>query len=267
MFQLILKAYRFLFARTFFYKFNRLLYRCGLSGLGVLNYENSNSSGERNFLEKILKKMEAPVIFDVGANVGNYTKTILDISPKSKIYMFEPHPKTYAILLRNLSSQESIVSNNLAVGSETSILKLYDYKNQPSSHASLYKEVIEDIHYAQSESYDVQVVTLDDFTLENSIEHIDLLKIDVEGHELNVVKGASRLLLESRISVIQFEFNEMNAVSHNFIRDFMSILPNFKFYRLLPNEFLPLTSYSPVMIEIFAYQNIIAVHNDFESLL
>lgn len=264
MLQVILNIYRFLFARALLYKFNKLLYRCSLSGLGVLNYENDKISGELFFLKKLLKNIDTPIIFDVGANVGNYTKKILDINPKSYAYMFEPHPKTYTTLLESLLSSNSIMAKNCAVGHEMSTLKLYDYKNKPSSHASLYQEVITSIHHAQSESYDVPVITLDNFTLENSVKHIDLLKIDVEGHELRVLQGANRLLLESKISVIQFEFNEMNTISYSFMRDFINMLSDFKFYRLLPSGFLPLTDYSPVMMEIFAYQNIIAIHKDFK---
>lgn len=260
MFNLILRSYRFIFARKIFYSFNKFLYKCSLSGLGVLNYSDNKVSGEENFLYKFSKYIDEPTVFDVGANIGKYAKKILDISPNSKIYLFEPHPKNFEILSTKLSDCHDIMLNNFAVGHELSMLKLYDYENKPSSHASLYKAVIEEIHSSKSASYDVSVMTLDQFTFENSIKHIDLLKIDVEGHELNVLLGAKKLLSESRISVIQFEFNEMNAISHSFMRDFMNILPDFSFYRLLPNGFLPLTHYSPIMIEIFAYQNIVAVH-------
>lgn len=258
--RLLLDTYRFLFARNFFYKFNKFLYKCSLSGLGVLNYQNDKISGEDFFLNFISDKNKKPLVFDVGANIGSYTKNILSKFPESKIYLFEPHPKTFISLIENLSQFNNLTMINTALGDQCSILKLYDYKGKASTHASLYRQVIEDVHHGESESYEVNVITLDDFVNNNNIQHIDLLKIDVEGHELGVLHGANNTILDNKISIIHFEFNEMNVVSHSFMKDFMEILSDFKFYRLLPNGFLPLLDKSPIMVEIFAYQNIIAIH-------
>src|SRR6185436_3522307 len=89
---------------------------------------------------------------------------------------------------------------------------------------------------------------------------VDFLKIDTEGNELKVLKGAQSLLQKNAIRAIQFEFNEMNVVSRVFLRDFYDILAGYTFYRLLPDGLLPLGRYS-ARNEIFAFQNIFAVND------
>ena len=142
-------------------------------------------------------------------------------------------------------------------------LQLYDYyEKDGSSHASLYREVIEEIRHQRSIKYDVKVKTLDDFCHEKKIQKIDLLKIDVEGHELQCLLGALDLLKQDKIKAIQFEFNEMNIISHSTFKDFWDLLRGFKFYRLLPNgHLLYIKEYNPLYCEIYAYQNIVALSN------
>jgi len=120
------------------------------------------------------------------------------------------------------------------------------------------KEVIEEIHKSETIKTEINITTIDDFVKEYNIKEIALLKIDTEGNELSVLQGAVNSLKESIINVIQIEFNEMNIISHTFLRDFIKILPNYKFYRLLPTELLEIKDYTPVYHEIFAFQNIIA---------
>ena len=130
--------------------------------------------------------------------------------------------------------------------------------NDGSAHASLHKGVIEQIHNSSSICYEVDVDILDDFILRNSIEKINLLKIDTEGNELNVLLGAQASLKSGLIEVIHFEFNEMNVFSRVLFKDIWEFLPNYDFYRMLPNGLVPIQNYSPVFCEIFAYQNIVA---------
>ena len=74
MLKILYSVYRYLFARSFFVKFNKFLYHCSIKGLGVYNYENMNISGENNFLKKYIKKdslgLKDYVVFDVGAIIS-----------------------------------------------------------------------------------------------------------------------------------------------------------------------------------------------------
>lgn len=251
--------YRFIFARPLFLKWNNLLYRLSLSGLGILNYENSKVSGESYFVNKLASQSnDDGVIIDVGANQGAYSLMCFRACPSAQIYSFEPHPKTFLFLVNNLSGKNSLCVNK-ALGASCGVLKLFDYANMDgSSHASLYSGVIEKIHKGDITSHQVEVTTIDDVIKENKIQKVKLLKIDTEGHELEVLKGASIAINNRMIKVIHFEFNEMNVISRSFFKDFVEFLPEYDFYRLLPYGMIPL-KYSPLNSEIFAYQNIVAI--------
>lgn len=255
------RLYAALFAKPFFERFNKKLFFLSLRGLGILNYETKQLSGEFDWLKRYLKPLKFPVVFDVGANVGLYTQDILEICPASIIYAFEPHPKNFAHLKKTVGSQANIF--NVALGQELGELQLYDYlEKDGSTHASLYRDVIEEIRHEPSIKYDVIVKTLDDFCCDHKIGIIDLLKIDVEGHELQCLMGSSNLLREGKIRAIQLEFNEMNIISRSTFKDFWDLLTGFKLYRLLPSgRLLLIEEYNPIYCEIYAYQNIVALKN------
>jgi FkbM family methyltransferase len=254
----ILNIYRWLFAHEFFYGLNKLLYRCSLSGLGILNYQSDRISGEHRFVTRLLENKPDGIVLDVGANVGAYSKAIAEINPRIKIFAFEPHPLTYKHLCKNAAGI-NVETLNVAAGEREGTLTLFDYVDRDgSSHASVYRDVIEGIHQARSIAHDVNVITLDEFLASQGINHVFLLKIDTEGHELSVLKGAKESIANGKIEAIQFEFNEMNISSRTFFRDFWELLPNYELYRLLPDGMARISKYSPVFCEIFAYQNIVA---------
>ena len=95
----------------------------------------------------------------------------------------------------------------------------------------------------------------------NFANHIDLLKIDTEGFELEVLLGASEMLTEKKITIIQFEFNEVNIVQRRFLKDFYNLLPKYDFYRLDEQRLIPLGSWEPKH-EIFMFQNIVAIRRE-----
>jgi FkbM family methyltransferase len=225
-----------------------------------LNYENNRFSGERCFLKAISPKIRT--VFDVGANEGDYSKTIKYLNPQTDVFAFEPHPQTYS-RLRESGRIHSFQTFNFGLGKENKSVKLFDYKGSSgSSHATLYRNVIEQLHRQEATTYDIEVRTIDDVADELSLSGIDLLKIDTEGHEYDVLLGVSKLLASDDIKIIHFEFNEMNVFSRTYLRDFMQILKNFTFFRMIQDGIVPLTRYYPNLYEIFAYQNIVAILKD-----
>jgi FkbM family methyltransferase len=256
----VFEIYSFVFARKIFRKWNRGLLELSLRGLGVLNFQDETASGERHFLVDVLGKLEEPVVFDVGANEGNYAKSVLELKPSARVYAFEPHPVTYGRLAALAVGPEHLVAVNAACGSTAGQMVLYDYAgSEGTQHASLHAGVIEGIHHGTANRHDVGVIALDSFVEEHNISHIDLLKIDTEGHELDVLKGTKKLLGEGRIHAVQFEFNEMNVVSRVFLKDFYDLMPQFEFYRTLRDGLMPLGKYSALKCEVFAFQNIVAL--------
>lgn len=253
------KSYATLFSRRFLIKLHKILYQLSLRGMGILNSQNDYLSGEKFWLRKHLDKSKPIIILDVGANVGNYSKKILRINPNAKIFAFEPHPFSFEQLKRNIHSS-NFKPFNLGVGDKKEKLLLYDYQSEKSTElASLYKPAIEDLRNTKSQSFEIEIIRLDDFLREQEIDQIDLLKIDTEGNEFKVLLGAKEYLLNNRIKTIQFEFNEINIFSRTFFKDFWDLLPNYNFYRLMPGgKLFHIKKYNPATCEIFAFQNIIA---------
>lgn len=239
---------------------NRVLFELSLRGLGILNYENDTVSGERKFLQLFSIWMADPVVLDVGANIGNYASLIKALMPEATVYAFEPHPGTFE-RLHQRALAGGYKSFNLGCSDAEGILRLYDYEGKNgSSHASMYRSVIEDIRKSRSECLDVRVTTVDSFVSAEAIQRVNLLKIDTEGHELKVLQGALLTLHNQMVDVIHFEFNEMNAVSRVFFKDFIDLLPEYYFFRMLPDGLYRLRQYSPLEHELFGFQNIVAIH-------
>lgn len=233
-----------------------------LQTIGIGNYDDGYLTGENHLINFGLRDYitsETPVFVDVGANIGAYARKLRTRFPRATIYAFEPNPETYQQLQRNTASLD-IQCLRMACGAATGSQHLFTYAGDLlSEHASTRSDVLRNLHGAdQITSFEVSSTSLDEFCAERQIYHIDLLKIDTEGDELEVLKGASGLISAHKVTAIQFEFNEMNVISRVFLRDFFEILPGFDLYRLMPNGLLSLGEYS-TQYEIFRYQNIFAV--------
>lgn len=256
----IFKIYAYIFAKPFFRFFNTVLFKLALRGLGFYNYQNNYLTGEKYFRNKIFYNRGCKIIFDIGANVGTYS---IDLSknPDAQIYSFEASPVAFKVLQNNTNNIKNIMPLNFAVSDSITKLQFYDYNDRDfSQHATLYEDVIVDCHKQQTKEYEVQTTTVDVFAEENNISEIDLLKIDVEGHEYKVLQGAQKMLQTKSIKAIQFEFNEFNSISRVFFKDFYKILHlNYQIYRLLPTGLLEINEYIPRECEIFGYSNYLAL--------
>ncbi len=263
------KIYRFIFCRKIFTKLNIHIYKLALRGIGVLNSEGLDVTGEKFLIEKILTIINPKNIFDVGANTDGYGLDLNQYFPKVKIFAFEPHPKIFKILQKNCKNNQNINTFNIGFSDGDTKGKLWDFADnadlkhtQPTSTIStIYPKVINELFKQKSKYYNIVLTTIDKFCLENKIESVDFLKIDTEGSEFKVLKGAKKLLSANQIRFILFEFNEMNIYSRTFMKDFLDLMPNYTLYRLLPYGLLSINSYQPKIHEIYAYQNIIAINN------
>jgi FkbM family methyltransferase len=179
------------------------------------------------------------------------------VNSAARIFAFEPHPQTYARLVSKLPNVRAF---NVGIGERQCKLTLHDYADgSGSAHASFVDGVIENIHRGKAVTWQVRVTTLDDIAATEGVDEIGLLKIDVEGMELAVLRGAQRLLERGAVKRIQFEFNEMNVLSRTLFADFHALLsPRYHLYRLLPHGWLSIDRYNPWTHEQFVFQNIVA---------
>jgi len=251
--------YKLIFAHRCFAPFNHFIFECALGGIGVLN---SEKSGEDHFISKrlhhFIRDPSSPIFFDVGANIGDYSTRLLTHFPDANIVAFEPNPDVFKTLLLHWKSPPPPL--NIGLSDTPGTISLHIPTNRSlSEFASVYRDINSDVHHEASSAIQITMDTLDNIAFKLGIHHIDLLKIDVEGHELAVLLGGRQLLSENKISVIQLEFNEMNVMSHVFFRDIKKALPGFRFFRLLPTSTIEIPP-SIIHSEIFGFQNIICIH-------
>ena len=148
-------------------------------------------------------------MFDVGANVGHYSKALYSAFPKAQIVAFEPVPRTFEVLRATLvTTTVKCCSMGLSDAEGEAIIYDYDQANG-SEHASFFPGVRKDLHRAKTiKETNISLTTLDAYCCAASILAIDFLKIDTEGNELNVLKGSQAMIQKNAIRAIQFEFNE-----------------------------------------------------------
>ncbi len=230
------------------------------AGTGVYLENGSEVFFIKNILTEQFKNDKSPLFFDVGANIGNYTLSLRENITNADIYAFEPVKETFEQLENNVGDKAKLY--NIGFGSLPGKGLLYNTLNTTVSEiATTHKDILLDIFKSLGEivAIDFEIDTIDNFCSSNKIKAIDFLKIDVEGNELQVLKGASAMLANNAIKIIQFEFNTHNVYSRVFLRDFYLLLKDFEFYRLKKDGMVSLGNYNPVN-EIFTAQNIIAAH-------
>jgi FkbM family methyltransferase len=265
LFTWLMTCYAALASRRYWYAWNRLLFNLSLRGLGILQYPPGQgiSKAEEHCLRVLAAHWdETPIILDVGAHEGEFALSVKAVCPQAHLYAFEPHPQAYAVLTSRTHGA-GITTVQAACGQQAGIVTLYDYADRPGSyHASLYPTVIRDLHRGHVAGVDVSCMALDDFVAEHALSKIHLLKIDTEGHELQVLLGLSKTLARHAVDAIQFEFNGMHVMSRTWMRDFYELLEGYSFYRQVQDGLVPLGPYSPIFCELFAYQNIVALRSD-----
>lgn len=233
--------------------FFKSLYLFSLHGRGYLEADMENN-GEELVLQNIGNvNNEKIIIFDVGANIGDYSLKCLNYIKNSEVHAFEPSKKTFEILQRNLSGKK-ILLHNVGFGNKKEKKTLYSNKDG-SGIASVYKRDLDYLGIKMNKKEEINLETLDNFCKKAKIDSIDFLKLDVEGHEVKVLEGAGEMLKNRMIKKIQFEFGGCNIDSRTFFKDFWNILnENYNFYRITNTGLIPIKKYSEDL-EIFAYSN------------
>jgi len=182
-----------------------------LLGKRLLEQKPTSDAFELNLIEKNLKPGD--VCIDVGANIGLYSLTMSKIVGKDgKVFSFEPSSKTFGILQQNIkiNSIKNIVANQMGVSDKVGSADFF--VTLQSGLAGLGNTGRGTV--VQKET--VKLVTLDKYFEGQNIDKVNFLKIDVEGFEGQVLKGAERLLRAQDDLKIMVELDEKNFKSFGF---------------------------------------------------
>ena len=212
-----------------------------------------NGDARRNGEHRLLDGLPArPVVFDVGAHHGDYAAAVLARRPGARVYCFEPSEHAFAELERRVGGRVEL--RPFALGDRQGAGTLH--ADRPGSEmTSLYQRDLGGAGPSFTAGERVEIRTLDAVRESEGIERIDLLKIDAEGAELLVLKGAPRSILEGAVDAIVFEYGGTALDSRAFLRDFFGILgEHYDVFRVLPGGVLPLGPYRP-QLELTEYAN------------
>ena len=189
------------------------------------------------------------IIFDVGCFRGNFTRNIIKHESKKGIqsvfFLFDPNPnvKTY---LSSLLKENNVKCFNIAFDNSNSKKKFtlnQYFEASGSSLVSLHKE--DKLYNFTRKSFmkifqpfkkikdyveiDVKTQTIDNFCSENNINYIHLLKLDTEGNEFNILKGAENLLSKNKIKVIYTEICSNKKDYNNKANEIKNFLKKYNF--------------------------------------
>jgi FkbM family methyltransferase len=154
-------------------------------------------------MQRLLNGENAPLILDVGANIGQSVDRFKSLFPAATIHSFEPSPLVFKTLSAHCGGLPGVRAWNCGVGSSDGMLAFLENDCPDMSSflppgTSCWGKV--------KGSVEVPVVTLDNFAKDNGIEFIHILKSDTQGYDFEVFKGARQLMEKGRIHLVYFEF-------------------------------------------------------------
>lgn len=209
---------------------------------------------ERNIhqkrISKFLQNRSIKTIIDVGAHKGEFAQNALQIESVNKIIAFEPQKKIFSLLKEKFSDNDKVVLNNFALSEkvEKRIMKI----NKMTATSTLNHEINKDSLYFKFKSLllyqknsiiseeEINTTTFDVFFNNKTFDENTLLKIDAEGYELRVLKGANQKIKEIKYVLIENQFSNMYK-NVNF-KDCHEFLEN-KNFRLLKKFKFPTFHY------------------------
>lgn len=204
----------------------------------IIYYLGIYEAGTISVLKRVLK--QGDIFFDVGANIGSISCVAsCFVGTTGQVHAFEPHPRIYKLLEynRRINQIWNLFPHNVAVGGKLDQLKIYDRTEINRGAATL-------IHPGGSvnESYEVDVMPIDWLIENRKLPRPTLIKIDVEGFELEVLKGAEKLLASSQAPMLCVEYSTYLPQHGGETRDifrFVQAVNNYSIYKPKFNKEVP----------------------------
>ena len=189
---------------------NRYLSRLGVEMHGVGYMQKlKNSKGEKSpwIKQQQLLGNKAKVVFDVGANRGNTTRKYEKAFPQAYIHAFEPFPASCKAFEKKHRDNTRIKLNKIGLSSEIGVSTMNINKSVDTNSLLESKKIgASSDRSCQTEAQmEIEISTIDEYCRSMAIDQIDILKLDVQGLELEVLKGANRMISENKIQLIYAE--------------------------------------------------------------
>ncbi len=221
---------------------------------------NSENNGEAALLPYLIRPGD--VVFDVGANQGEWSRKILSVQPNVTLYAFEPVEPTFNMLTENLSDTKANIYN-IALSKRSGKKTFYHY-NQSSQSARMStfyrRNSVEENLNIQPVSVRINTKSLSSFCKAHAVDKINFLKIDTEGAELDVLKGAETLLKNNKIEAIQFEYGGTYTDAGITLKEICALLTEYGYviFRILPDGLAYISKWHE-SLENYRYSNYLAV--------
>ena len=196
-----------------------------------------------------LKKLNISSVIDVGAHKGEFLSYLLTIKRVKEIHAFEPQKKIFDILNLSFGKNKKIFLNNKALSNKNATRKMYVNslsststfsKINKSSSWFKFKNFILNKKNSFQKIKKIKTIKLDDYFKIRNMKKVDLLKIDTEGHELNVLNGALKVFDKNKIKylLIEVHYSDMyknykSTEIHSFLKN-----KNFKLLKRFKYPFL-----------------------------
>lgn len=187
--------------------------------------------GTLSFIQRVLRPGD--VFLDVGANIGLMSLcAAAALRGTGKVMSFEPMPATFEILTRNirLNPFSNIEAFNLALGAEDASLEMFDSLASKRGAASLIRPE------GAAPGRRVEIRRLDDVLAEHAIGRVACFKLDVEGWELEALKGATRLLSSPDAPLCIVECSKLHPMQGGTIADLYRLMRQINAYRVFRLE-------------------------------
>lgn len=156
------------------------------------NDDDMTTNGELRVMKEMLPKCDT--VFDVGANVGNWTALALNINPRLTTYFFEPSNGTFR-RLKARRFHSNVVYNNFGLNSAAEERTLLVFGDGAGINLLYRRRGQEGFGLTTQQQEETVILdTVDENCRRQGIEAVDYLKVDIEGHELEVFKGASEMI-------------------------------------------------------------------------
>ena len=235
-----------------------------IDGYNGENNDNMITNGEMRFLQRNIENRS--VIFDIGANVGQWTKFVLNTNKFLNIHCFEPSKYTFKKLINN-NFPSNVICNNIGLSSVKKEEFLHVSKKGSALNSLYNRRGLKEhnVKILQQQNEKIQLDTLENYCRENDIKLIDYMKIDVEGHEFEVLKGGKKLFNNIRVNIIQFEYGGTYIDAHVFLRDIFHFFKeyHYNFYKIYPGCIKLIKNYYP-KYDNFQYQNWLIINKNYK---